>query len=232
VSTVNYLAAGSCNFNNGGVTLWPLNQIVADTQYYVRDAVIDYVTAMGTVSPKIEGRLSFIYDVDAPVITINSPQATDYLHPNFLTLDFSAVDIGPAGLKNVWADLDGAPVTSGQAIDLYTLSLGNHTLTVYAIDKAGNQTSNSVTFNVTATIQSLMVSVDRFYAEGKIDAWDVYQGLMDKLVAADKSKKIDTTINILNAFINLVQAQSGKHITTEAADLLIADAEWVIAHLK
>jgi hypothetical protein len=59
VSTVNYLAAGSCNFNDAGVSLWPLNQIVHDTQYYVRDAVIDYTTHMGTVSPAIEGRLQF-----------------------------------------------------------------------------------------------------------------------------------------------------------------------------
>jgi 2',3'-cyclic-nucleotide 2'-phosphodiesterase (5'-nucleotidase family) len=57
VSTVNYLAAGSCNFNNDGETIWPLDQIVADTQFYVRDSVIDYITAMGTVSPAIEGRL-------------------------------------------------------------------------------------------------------------------------------------------------------------------------------
>jgi 2',3'-cyclic-nucleotide 2'-phosphodiesterase (5'-nucleotidase family) len=60
VSTVNYLAAGSCNFNDSGATLWPLNQIVNDTQYYVRDAVIDYVTHEGTVSPAIEGRLNFL----------------------------------------------------------------------------------------------------------------------------------------------------------------------------
>jgi hypothetical protein len=33
------------------VSLWPLDQIVHDTQYYVRDAVIDYVTAQGIVSP-------------------------------------------------------------------------------------------------------------------------------------------------------------------------------------
>jgi len=60
VSTVNYLAAGSCNFNNGGVSLWPLSQIVHDTQYYVRDAVIDYVKAQpGPISPAIEGRLVF-----------------------------------------------------------------------------------------------------------------------------------------------------------------------------
>ncbi len=72
VSTVNYLAAGSCNFNDGGVSLWPLDQIVNDTQYYVRDAVIDYVTAMGVVSPAIEGRLAFL-NLPAPTIATVSP---------------------------------------------------------------------------------------------------------------------------------------------------------------
>jgi 2',3'-cyclic-nucleotide 2'-phosphodiesterase (5'-nucleotidase family) len=59
VSTVNYLAAGSCNFNDSGVSLWPLSQITNDTQYYVRDAVINYITDKGTVSPAIELRLAF-----------------------------------------------------------------------------------------------------------------------------------------------------------------------------
>ena len=62
VSSVNYLAAGSCNFNNDGVTLWPLDQMTADTQYYVRDSVIDYIMAMGTISPAVEGRLVFLTD--------------------------------------------------------------------------------------------------------------------------------------------------------------------------
>jgi len=58
VSTVNYLAAGSCNFNNAGETIWPLDQIVADTQFYVRDSVIDYLLAQtGPISPAVEGRL-------------------------------------------------------------------------------------------------------------------------------------------------------------------------------
>ncbi len=56
------------------------NQIVNDTQYYVRDAVIDYVTAKGTVSPAIEGRLAFITDTDGPVITITTPAAKSYCH--------------------------------------------------------------------------------------------------------------------------------------------------------
>jgi 5'-nucleotidase/UDP-sugar diphosphatase len=63
VSTVNYLAAGSCNFNDAGVSLWPLDQIVADTQYYVRDAVINYITDQGLISPVIEGRLQFLTDL-------------------------------------------------------------------------------------------------------------------------------------------------------------------------
>jgi uncharacterized repeat protein (TIGR01451 family) len=60
VSTVNYLAAGSCNNNDGGVTIWPLNQIVADTQYYVRDAVVNYIPGQTQpIAPAIEGRLVF-----------------------------------------------------------------------------------------------------------------------------------------------------------------------------
>jgi len=61
VSTVNYLAAGSCNFNDNGVSLWLDGPtIVADTQYYVRDAVINYIKAHTPVSPAIEGRLQFL----------------------------------------------------------------------------------------------------------------------------------------------------------------------------
>jgi 2',3'-cyclic-nucleotide 2'-phosphodiesterase (5'-nucleotidase family) len=59
VSTTNYLAAGYCNFKDGDVNLWPLDQIERDTQYYVRDAVIDYIKSQGTVSPAIDGRLTF-----------------------------------------------------------------------------------------------------------------------------------------------------------------------------
>ena len=60
VSSVNYLAAGSCNFNNAGETIWPLDQIVADTQFYVRDSVIDYLSAQTEpIAPAVEGRLQF-----------------------------------------------------------------------------------------------------------------------------------------------------------------------------
>jgi 5'-nucleotidase/UDP-sugar diphosphatase len=144
VSTVNYLAAGSCNFNNDGVSLWPLDQIVNDTQFYVRDSVIHYIQDMGLVSPVIEGRLQFISDT-----------------------------------------------------------------------------------SIASTIADLM----EFYAEGKIDNQGVYNSLLKKLQQAQKAQdkgQINVAINSLSAFIKEVQGQSGKHITPDAAAILIADAEWVI----
>ena len=53
-------------------------------------------------------------------------------------MEFSATD-DISGVKKIWADLDGVPVVSGQVIDSLTLALGNHTLTVHAIDKAYNE---------------------------------------------------------------------------------------------
>jgi hypothetical protein len=232
VSTVNYLAAGSCNFNDGGVTLWPLDQIVADTQYYVRDAVIDYVTFMGTVSPAIEGRLAFITDTTPPVITINAPQAKTYLNSDPLTIDFTVTD-DIAGVGSVTALLDGVPVTNGQAIKLYLYAAGTtHTLGVTAMDKAYNSANASVTFTVETSIQSMMSVLTSLYNDGKITSASVYKGLMDKLKAAAQSTNPATKINQLNAFIKQVKAQSGKSITLDAATLLIKDTQWLIAHLK
>jgi hypothetical protein len=232
VSTVNYLAAGSCNFNDGGVSLWPLNQIVHDTQYYVRDAVINYATAMGTIGPEVEGRLSFITDTTPPVITINAPQAKMYLNSDPLTIDFTVTD-DISGVRTVTATLDGVPVANGEVIKLYMLAAGStHEFVVTAMDKAYNTTSATVTFTVETTIPSMMTVVTNLYDDGLISKADVYQGLMDKLQAADKAKKKETKINILNAFISQVEAQSGKGITPEAAELLITDVRWLIDNLK
>jgi len=97
VSTVNYLAAGSCNFNNNGVTLWPLNQIVADTQYYVRDAVIDYVKFMQTVTPQIEGRVKFT------TITFNDVPSSYWAWPYIESL-YKAGITGGCGNSNYCPD--------------------------------------------------------------------------------------------------------------------------------
>jgi 5'-nucleotidase len=67
VSTVNYLAAGACNYTDNEQTIWPIDQIVYDTQYYVRDNVIEYVEAQpDPIAPLIDGRLLFVKPESTP----------------------------------------------------------------------------------------------------------------------------------------------------------------------
>jgi hypothetical protein len=54
---------------------------------------------------------------------------------------------------------------------------------------------------------------------------DITQKFLDK-------GRINLAKMELNSFIGVVQSQSGKHITVKAANLLIADARWVLANLK
>jgi hypothetical protein len=86
-------------------------------------------------------------DKTLPSITITSPQAKDYLHSENVTLNFSATD-ALSGIDAITGLLDSTPATNGQVIDLRTLTLGQHTLAVTAVDKAGNSASKTVTFNV------------------------------------------------------------------------------------
>ncbi|NTW13300.1 MAG: hypothetical protein HGA30_08325, partial [Anaerolineales bacterium] len=162
--------------------------------------------------------------------TINVPTASTYLHTDLLTLDFTATD-DIAGVGKIEATLDGMVVTNGQVIDLLTLSLGSHTLTVTATDKAGNVSTQSVEFNVTATIESLMTALDRFYQDGSIKNKGVYISLKHLLEAAARSTKPEYTSSVLNSFIHLVKIHSGRLVKAEAANLLIADAQFVITHL-
>lgn len=234
VSTVNYLAAGACNFSDSGQTLWPLDQIVNDTQYYVRDVVIEYIQAQfDPINPQIEGRLQFVYDVEGPIITINSPQPITYEQTELLVLDFYAED-AIVGVDEVWAELDGVPVTNGQVIPLYSLLPGEHTLIVYAADLATNQSSATVTFMVNASIESTIAALDYFYSTGEIKT-GIYSSLLAKLEAALSALARGQTgvvVNNLNAFINAILAQQGKGISDAAAESLIADAQWVISTMR
>jgi 2',3'-cyclic-nucleotide 2'-phosphodiesterase (5'-nucleotidase family) len=231
VSTVNYLAAGSCNFSDGGHTLWPLDQIVADTQYYVRDAVIDYLAAQGTVSPAVEGRLLFA-DGTLPAVTIAAPlDGSTLLHPDSLPVVFSATDV-PSGIASVEATVDGAPVTSGEVLDLTKLTLGSHTLTVVAKDLYGNSTTESATFTVTATIGSLETLVSRFAADGRIASPLQARTLQKRLLQAQQaasSAKLDQARGQIEAFIEIVLDLRGAGVAPGAADLLVGDARFVLS---
>jgi len=183
-------------------------------------------------------------DVTPPTITINEPVARDYLHSETITLDFSAED--PSGVASVTATLNGNPVMSGDEIELYTLPLGSYTLTVTAVDTVDNSGTETVTFNVIATVGSLKDLVNLFFESGYFHSdKGMYTSLIQKLNAAERyinegqmratrarAGHIDDAIGVLGAFINQLEAQSGKkHVDDPCPTILIADAQYVIDNL-
>ena len=173
-----------------------------------------------------------VADTTPPAISITSPESIDYAHVEQLTLAYSAVDEG-SGLASVSATLDGVAVANDQTVQLLTLSLGTHTLVVTASDAAGNTATQSVSFTVVATLDSLIATVTLFTADGRVDAHTA-RSLLAKLNEAKQAQDRGNLIaarNKLREFIDAVTAHSGRAIEAGAARLLVADATYVLDRL-
>jgi hypothetical protein len=173
-------------------------------------------------------------------ITISSPAAMQYDHSASLTLDYSATDVGGPGIATVVGSIDGSttvgghPIASGLTVALLTdLALGTHTFSVVATDAWGNsQTSAPVTFEIIATSSSIMADVNQMVGDGQISG-NRATSLLAKLNAAAAARArgdCATAASIYEAFIHEVNAQTGRSIDPAAAAILIADAQYLIAH--
>jgi hypothetical protein len=179
-------------------------------------------------------------DEIAPAIVVNQPTNGDYTHSSTLTLDYNVSDAGGSGLNTSTTLLDGAAtlnghgLASGQAIPLLTeLALGSHTFQVSADDKAANSSSMSVTFNIVVTAQSIKDDVTQLLSGGDIKKAQLKNSLLAKLNAAANAiarGNCTAAANIYQAFINEVTAQTGKGIDAIAANIMIADAQYMIDH--
>ena len=176
---------------------------------------------------------TFMVDSIAPVLAINSPAATEYLHTASVQVSFAATD-ALSGLVGATATLDDVAVTNGQTVQLLTLSLGTHIFTVSASDRAGNTSSTGIGFTVVATIDTLIGAVNNFVSAGEINA-QLGRSLLSKLQDANQALSrgnVTATQNKLTEFKNQVAAKSEQGIAPAAAELLIADADYVIGTLR
>ena len=104
---------------------------------------------------------------------------------------------------------------------------------VAAADNLNNAGTASVTFTIIVTPASIIDDVTQFLNDGSIDNNGVGNSLTVKLQhAADARAGGDCShaANLYGAFINEVQAQSGKHVSADAAAILIADAQFLLAN--
>jgi len=210
---------------------------LADGVYKVEYYSVD---GLGNVEPT--HTLTLVLDNTAPAVTINQPTATQYPHNATLILDYSASDGTGAGLATVTPKMDGAATltdghglqSGGPAINLLTeMTVGTHTFSVTAADNLSNTRTTSVTFEIIVTADSIKSDVTEFAQAGAIKSSGEANSLLAKLDAAAKARaagQCNTAASDYRAFINELQGQSGKGVDATAAAIMIADAQYLIAH--
>jgi hypothetical protein len=184
--------------------------------------------------------VTVVLDNSAPSIAIVSPEARPYTHAETLTLSFSESDGAGSGVASATASLDGATtlgghgLASGQAINLLTeLALGPHSFTVQSADHLNNAGQSSVSFTIVVTADSIKQDVNQFLAAGLIKNAGLSKSLLAKLNAAADARsrgECGTAANQYDAFIHALQAQAGKGVDANAAAIMIADAQYLIAN--
>lgn len=175
-------------------------------------------------------------DKTPPVIAVTQPSATTYTLCSTFNVEYEAYD-ALSGLEAIAATFDGEAITNGQTFDAIFLPPGPHEIVVMVEDRAGWVTTETRTIEVEATIKGLICAKHRLYTMGWIygpGAPGLVKSLDAKLGAAQRAYdrgQRHASVNILNAFVHEVGAQTGKHITAEAATILIRGARYIINSL-
>ncbi len=97
-------------------------------------------------------------DITVPVININLPQAQTYSSNVSLGLNYTAQDSGGGLASCKYNFNNGANISSSCNLDTtFNISVGTHTLYVFATDVYGNTAVNNVTFQVNFDLPSLVL---------------------------------------------------------------------------
>ena len=199
-------------------------------------------------APAGAGPTALAADTAAPAPTVMSTAAGDQTGPaittsitapgtsgsydlgDTVTFSYSATD--PSGVTSSSATLDDTTtITSGAALDLYTLTAGTHTIKVTATDGLGNISAATVTFQIHATIAGLVSAVN-YGVNRNLVSTSISSRLVSTLNSAQSQAAGNVTAakSYLNTFVTQVQG-AGAKITSSFATLLVNWAQDLIARL-
>ncbi|MFH1583327.1 MAG: alpha/beta fold hydrolase, partial [Candidatus Falkowbacteria bacterium] len=136
----------------------------------------DFVITYSATSEDPLGEIELIDNVP-PVVIITKPVKSEkYLHSNNLIIDYSATD-DFAGLAATTITIDDRKIAT-TTVNLFDYSLGQHSLIITAIDKAGNQAQAQVNFEIIADIDSTISDIKEIYERGWLKK-GIYRALLE-----------------------------------------------------
>jgi hypothetical protein len=124
-----------------------------------------------------------------------------------IALSFGASDLN--GIRSTTATVEGQTITAnGGTVDVDVLAAGTHTITVTAVDNAGNVTTKTVTFTIHATPEGIQNALNDGIARGWVTASEGSY-LLTQIQQVIKAEPNHANMKAkLNQFISAVQ--SGK----------------------
>lgn len=183
--------------------------------------------------PEVTHTQEVVLDTSAPIVTCGVPPFTttwdtDDMSTVAYTVSDGALGSGVASssstIDKTFPSGARVPIANGDVLDMFQYLPGQVTVEVTAADTLGNAGTTACTFELHATTDSLKTNLQRLWDEALVSDPAVFDGLMDKLEAADEAhdsgRKV-AELNILAAFVNELLAQRGKGIDRDRADQLI-----------
>ena len=157
---------------------------------------------LDTTGPTITSSLSASYDVGAPI-----------------TLTWTAADAN--GVSSSSAAIESQTISaSGGTINTSLLAAGNHTVTITAIDAAGNLTTKSITFAIHPSAQGLLNALNAATtAQISASFKSSLVSQMNKVVS--QLGKGNSAHTALNGFISMVQGGTVPSQITAAYKALL-----------
>ncbi|CAM3404283.1 polysaccharide lyase family 8 super-sandwich domain-containing protein [Marinicrinis lubricantis] len=198
-----------------GVTWHVYEQPVVNIPIHIDgDYTLLYLSTDRAGNMENEKSVHFRLDQTAPQVLLNIAEEAVFSNEGEMKLELSVSDEGSGvDAEKTVVKLDGTVIHADESIALYRLTPGLHVLTVQVYDFAGNVHERQIRFYTETSVQALKSLVLLFAANGEIDQQGIANSLLVKLEKGS-----------LSAFVNELNAQRGKHISIEAADILLRDA--------
>ncbi|MFS0724173.1 putative Ig domain-containing protein [Paenibacillus sp. 1P07SE] len=218
--TVALSAQGRMQYSvDGGSSWFAYDQPVTLSQEGLNQLLYRPATGAGAGSPSdVEVKI----DLTAPVITIAGDLS--YTIDQTIHILCEAEDL----ISGVTSSPCDEPLAESKA---YLLEPGVHTVTAEAEDAAGHRGSAEHSYSVVATFDSLSALTGTFAEETGAPGWQGIATSLQQKLAAAKAKAADgkgqEARSQLQAFIQEVNAQSGKKLTVEQAVVLARWAQWL-----